>query len=159
MRHLPRNKWNTHYPRYEAIPTRDVFREVRHLLGHVSEVDTKILCRHLLSTTFDIWAIENRFKDPYMPHYPPMYEPPIKMAGVPTPSFYERVMDSVVWADIDLVQALTKNQAKDIDFRSIIDRLVRRLESMYPPTGYDGLQSITLNVHDWTLDDMIVLIR
>jgi len=159
MKHLPRQLWNTNYPRYEVIPTRDVFLDVRRMLGYAPDVDICILCRQLLSTTFDIWAIENRFKDPYMPHYPPMYEPCVKMSGHPVPTFYDRVMDSVVWPDIDLVRIFTDNGVKDEEFRSIINRVVQRLESMYPPTGYDGLQSISLNVHDWAMEDMVVYVH
>lgn len=156
---LPRAQWNSHYPRYEAIPTRDVFLSLMRLFPMCGEYDVGHLCRHMLATTFDVWAIDNRLKDPYMPHHPPMYEPPTKMGSQPQPTFYERVMDSVVWADIDMVNTIDRNRVQDSDFRRIIALLVQRLENFYPPTGYDSLLDIRMDVHDWLRNDMVVYIH
>lgn len=156
---LPRMQWNVHCPRYEAIPTHDVFLALLRLFPKNSECDVIHLCRHFLSTTFDIWAIDNRLKDPYMPHHPPMYEPPIKMENKALPTFYDRVMDSVVWADIDMVTTMVYNNVKDTDFRRIIETLVGRLEILYPPTGYDSLLDTHLSIHDWMRNDMVVFVR
>lgn len=159
---INRHEWNGYYPRYDLIPTHDVYDGLRQLLhtpGELGEFGVRMVCRRFLSVVFDIWAIDNRLKDPYVPHYPPMYEPPTPMDTYTRPTLYERILDSVVWGDPDITELFRINKVQDSDFRRVIRDMTERLEVMYPPTGYDSLLDIQMEVRDWHQKDMVIHIR
>lgn len=156
---VPRHEWTQPSPRYESIPTSDVYESLFRLFPRCDQYDLGFYVRAIMSAAFDIWAIDNRLKDPYIPHYPPAYEPVTKMEQYRTPGYIDRVIDSVVWGDIDLVNLMSENRVQYNALGNQLTRLAQRFESFYPPTQYDSLLDIQMSVVHWYLKDMVILIR
>lgn len=160
MRFIPikREEWPSFSPRYEAIPTQDIYDDLRELLhtnhGYSgSQVDQ--ICKKFLETTFSLWASDNHLSTPN--HY--TQDPPGKMDGFRKLSFYEKVLDNVIWRDSDIVLLFEANRVPEDKFRNLINQLLIRLEQLYPPTGYESLLDVRVDVHQWQRHDMIVYIR